>query len=75
MTLQRLASLIAKREGKKSQARIGDIREILKIIVTLSAQSATDDGTDQGSDPITALVEAAGKEQDRLESKRAKQKH
>jgi hypothetical protein len=33
MTLNKLASLIAKREGKKSQAHIGDVREILKIIV------------------------------------------
>ena len=31
--LKELASVIAKIEGKKSQARIGDIREILKIIV------------------------------------------
>ena len=32
MTLNKLASAIAKIEGKKSQSRIGDIREILKII-------------------------------------------
>jgi hypothetical protein len=32
MTLRKLASEIAKREGKKSQARIGDIREILGIL-------------------------------------------
>lgn len=32
MTLNKLASAIAKREGKKSQAHIGDIREILGII-------------------------------------------
>lgn len=38
MTLNKIASIIAKHEGKKSQARIGDIREILKIIVTLSSQ-------------------------------------
>jgi hypothetical protein len=30
--LQKLASKIAKREGKRSQARIGDIREILGIL-------------------------------------------
>lgn len=35
MTINQLASLIAKREGKKSQARIGDIREILGIISDL----------------------------------------
>lgn len=32
MNRQKLASTIAQREGKKSQARIGDIREIIKII-------------------------------------------
>ena len=34
MTLNKLASEIAKREGKKSQAHIGDIREILKIVTS-----------------------------------------
>lgn len=32
MTIQTLATEIAKREGKKSEARIGDIREILAIL-------------------------------------------
>lgn len=31
-TIKGLASAIAKKEGKKSQARIGDIREILSIL-------------------------------------------
>lgn len=49
MTLKKLASEIAKREGKKSQARIGDIREILKIIVQMECvfgmgASGYDDG-------------------------------
>lgn len=38
MTLQKLASEIAKREGKKSQARIGDIREMLKTMAQLEAE-------------------------------------
>lgn len=37
MTIRTLASMIAKLEGKKSQARIGDIREILKLIAVLEA--------------------------------------
>lgn len=35
MTVKTLASTIAKREGKKSEARIGDIREILGILSDL----------------------------------------
>lgn len=42
MTIRKLASLIAKREGKKSQARVGDIREILSILADLFYESATD---------------------------------
>jgi hypothetical protein len=38
MTIQKLASEIAKREGKKSQARIGDIREILAVLVQLDGE-------------------------------------
>jgi hypothetical protein len=39
MTLRRLASLIAKREGKKSQVAIGDIREVLSILVALEKEN------------------------------------
>ena len=35
MTLNQLASAIAHAEGKKHQASIGDIREILKILVLM----------------------------------------
>lgn len=35
MTINKLASLIAKKEGKKSQARIGDIMEILGILADI----------------------------------------
>lgn len=36
MTLQKFASQVAKAEGKKSQVSIGNVREILKIINTLT---------------------------------------
>lgn len=39
MQISQLASLIAKKEGHKSQARIGDIREILSILADLSYDS------------------------------------
>ena len=43
--MRKLASLIAKYEGKKSQAKIGEIREILKIIAVLRAHDVAH-GTD-----------------------------
>ena len=36
MKIVHLASAIAKKEGHKSEARIGDIREILSIVADLS---------------------------------------
>jgi hypothetical protein len=44
VTIQKLASAIAKREGKKSQARIGEVREILKIICTMELEAFDSDG-------------------------------
>lgn len=38
MTPQRLASLIAKREGCKSQVTVGNVREVLRILGDLMAQ-------------------------------------
>ena len=36
MKIVQLASAIAKKEGHKSQARIGDIREILSIVADMA---------------------------------------
>jgi hypothetical protein len=36
MTIKQLVSKIAKHEGKKSQTSIGNIREIIKIIIDLN---------------------------------------
>ena len=35
MNIKELASLIAKREGRKSQVSVGDIREILALLCDL----------------------------------------
>lgn len=35
MTLKEMASEVARREGKKSSARVGDVREILSILSDL----------------------------------------
>jgi hypothetical protein len=47
MKTKALASLIAKLEGKKSQARIGDIREIISVIgiILLGMDQAEIDAT------------------------------
>lgn len=61
MTLNKIASEIAKREGKKSQARIGDIREIIGIMVDIMHEDES-----PGCDLINSLHE--------LGRKRAKKK-
>lgn len=71
MTLNKLASAIAKIEGKKSQARIGDIREILKIICTLDAEAAVDGLADKDG-AIYTLDVHAGKIAGKLLAKRKK---
>lgn len=48
MNIRQLASIIAKKEGHKSQARIGDIREILSILSDLSYNSP---------DPIQVIIQ------------------
>lgn len=59
MTLRKLASEIAKREGKKSEARIGDIREILKVVTEIEAEECFAGIPDGG--PLHVLTEQANK--------------
>jgi hypothetical protein len=47
MKIGELASQVAKREGHKSQTRIGDIREILAILADMTYES---------QEPVQALV-------------------
>lgn len=47
MNIKEIASAIAKVEGHKSQARIGDIREILSILADMSYKS---------TDPLQAII-------------------
>lgn len=44
MTINKIAKEIARREGKKSQARYGDIREILGILSDIIAENKTTTG-------------------------------
>ena len=68
---QSLASAIARREGNKSQARIGDIREVLKIITDLIAEQllATNN---QRSDFLSKIDEDAHKKFSKLQAKQKK---
>lgn len=42
MTIKTLATEIAKREGKKSQARIGEVREILGLLSDFFYENSTE---------------------------------
>lgn len=70
MTLSKLASLIAKREGKKSQARIGDIREIIGILCDIYYES----GFVGESIDFTDMLEAAGEKRHAKRKKSDKRK-
>lgn len=39
MQIKEIASALAKKEGHKSEARIGDIRELLSLLADMSYQS------------------------------------
>jgi hypothetical protein len=69
MTIQKLASAIAFREGKKSQARIGDIREILRIMVDMEAESLHINGDPEAA-PLHVMTEATNKALDKLRRRR-----
>lgn len=65
MTTKRLASEIAKREGKKSQAKIGDIREVLRIIENMIMEKNMERGgfhvVLEKDDPLAELYHRACK--------------
>ena len=60
MTLNKLASEIAKREGKKSQARIGDIREIIGVFSDICHEELENNSTEP-MDLIVATGEKRAK--------------
>jgi hypothetical protein len=53
--MKKLASLIASREGKKSQARIGDIREILRVYKNIEARVRAGRATPEEVDATSAF--------------------
>jgi hypothetical protein len=61
VTLQKLATKLAKLEGKKVEVSIGNIREVLKLLVQLEVEARIQLGVDLPSEVIQALNEAASK--------------
>lgn len=51
-----LAAEIARREGKKSQVRIGDIREIIRIMGDIQAETMMDVLPVKSMSPISAIM-------------------
>lgn len=69
MTLRQLASTIAKLEGKKSQAAIGNIREILKVLISIEADLIVN-----GADAKDGALYLLATEIQKLAAKKAKKK-
>ena len=65
MTRRTLESRIAKREGNKVQISIGNIREILKIIIEMEAEAEK-----PGDSPLDVLADEAWKKMERMQKKR-----
>lgn len=64
-TLRKLASEIAKREGKKVQVSIGNVREILSVLVNLNAEFEHENGPFPFS-PIDLLRKLSDEKRDKL---------
>lgn len=75
MSFAKLAAKIAQREGKKSQASVGDVREILSILADLEAnwirfQHARPDDSDR---PLAILQKLVDKKRFQLNRERERQ--
>ena len=56
MNINKLPNAVAKLEGKKSQARIGDIREIQKIMIQIMAEEQVKEAIEQGGQVYGSLL-------------------
>ena len=77
MTLNQLASKIARFEGKRHQASIGDIREILKILCGIQASYVVKKWKDSEdvqdiSGPIGSIISESNKIEFKLRKRRMK---
>lgn len=77
MTLKKLASTLALKEGKKSQARVGDIMELLAIMVQMEVDTGHEPVGPNGfaaGDVIMFFVEQAKKKLAKKSKKKAAKK-
>lgn len=71
MTIRKLASLLALKEGKKKQARVGDVRELLKLLCEMEADAVQLDPHSSDS-PVNAILDQVNKIIERRAKKRVK---
>jgi hypothetical protein len=69
MSYQKVAGRIAKREGKKVQVSIGNIREVLRVLRDICAEERAEFGI---SETMTEFHEAVFKRVDAIKAKRKK---
>lgn len=76
VTINKLARTIALKEGKKSQARMGDVREILAILSDIYFEEVTAMGfyIDTKAVGIDVLLYLAGEKRAKRKAKKAKKR-
>lgn len=67
--MNHIASAIAKLEGKKNQVSIGNIREVLKVLVHLCAEQKEDGSTDALDVLFNAILKQYEKNQSKAKKK------
>lgn len=72
MSFNKLASIVAKREGKKKSINIAQIKEFLRILIDLQVECYMEDGG--AISPIRILIAESSKRIRKLEAKRNKRR-
>lgn len=70
MKLTKLAAEIAKREGKKSEVAIGNIREVIKVLTDIMAEEMAETESFDHSDTEFNLYEMSLKKAKKLKKKK-----
>lgn len=73
MTFNKLCSLVAKKEGKKKQVSIGNVREVIAVLIDLEAKNMAS-GKLLYSGPMFKLMRIADQKARRIKNMKAKKK-